>query len=304
MMVPPVVTIGIGARAGRVLPIIRFEPVAADRLLRQQTVDCAARTARTIHGLCGRAHEVACRRACEAAVSTRPHRSREAARDVVLLIESTVAQARRVALDLAPATGRAVPVGSLKAVIDAARLAEVALGLSDAAGPITPQVNRLEEALDHLADAAQTLLAEVDETPPEDQLRQLPTAIRDLVASGWQRPWHHAATVLAPGFGPLVGKLAAEPGLPPLGTGNGWGRGGAGTSRGPLTYDVQVHRGRVTGCAIRTPTDRVLAPGGDLEMALSGLPAGGAVSTLADLVVRALDPCAPWSIKPADPADA
>ena len=55
---------------------------------------------------------------------------------------------------------------------------------------------------------------------------------------------------------------------------------------------------------VDTPTARLAAPGGELESALADLPWWPEVKPAADLLVRALDPCVPWTIRLAAEPDA
>jgi hypothetical protein len=299
-----VLEIVLGAAGGRVVPQVTHRPPSIRRLVAGRDATDAAATVRRLHSLCGHAHEIAFRRAIES-LGAGPGVTigREVARSVVLDVEAHVAHARRVALELEPGLGRAVPAVALKAVQDAAEGVGRALGLADAAGPFDPRPVAVHEAMAQLHRAFENLLAGAREAPSPRRLRILPASLRGMVVDGWQRPWRFAAEVQLSGRGRLD-PLMAEPALDDERLWYGRGEGRAMTSRGVLIYEVDLRHGFVEDCVVDTPTARLAAPGGELESALADLPWSSEVKPAADLLVRALDPCVPWTIRLAAEPDA
>jgi len=68
-------------------------------------------------------------------------------------------------------------------------------------------------------------------------------------------------------------------------------------ARGTYALRITQAGGLVTGLARRTPTDHILAPGGALEQALTGLP-----PALAPQVIALHDPCVPITVQEAQHA--
>lgn len=289
---------------GRVVPTVTYRPPSVRSLVVGRDATDAARTVRRLHSLCGQAHEIAFRRAIES-LGAGPGVTigREVARGVLLDVEAHVAHARRVALELEPGLGRAVPAVALKAVQDAAEGVGLALGLADAASAFDPRPVVVCDTMAQLHRAYECLLAGAREAPSSRRLHALPASLRGLVVDGWQRPWRFAAEVQLSGRGRLD-PFMAEPALDDERLWYGRGEGRAMTSRGVLIYEVELRHGFVGDCIVDTPTARLATPGGELASALARLRWSPGVKLAADLVIRALDPCVPWTIQVGGARDA
>lgn len=292
-----VLEIAVAKRGQACVPAVTYRSPSICQLISGRDAAEAAATVRRLHSLCGQAHEIAFRRAIES-LGSGPGVTvgREVARGLLLDVEAHVAHARRVALELEPGLGRSVPAVALKAVQDAAEGVGRALGLADAAAAFDPRPDAARDALAQLHRAFENLLGGALEAPPPRRLRTLPAELRGAVVDGWQRPWRFAAEVRLFARGRLD-PVMAEPQLDDERLWYGRGQGRAMTSRGVLVYEVALRHGRVEDCAVDTPTGRLAAAGGELETALARLPWSAGIRAAADLVVRALDPCVPWTIR-------
>jgi len=248
--------------------------------------------------VCGKAHRIAAARAIEAAGPDRAGGD-EAERAIVLEAEIALAHAFRACVDWPALVGWPGDQAGLRAVALAARSGGDRAGLGRclaravfAGTPprrLTPQGILAWAAAAPGATAAFVRAVQALDDPMLTHRLLVRLASIRHVVDGLAAP---APRSPAPKTPPVAAPAVA-----------GHGRGTALTSRGPLTYAVELAAGLVVGLANSAPTDRLLAPDGPLPARLVGWPASGAERRAA-LTLAVLDPCAVVGVQVREPAHA